>query len=40
MSFFTGFATGLAKSVDTQLKESIERTRDNIEMVHYANGRL
>ena len=33
MSFFTGFATGLAKSVDTQLKESIERTRDNIDMV-------
>ena len=33
MSFLTGFATGLAKSVDTQLKESIERTRDNIDMV-------
>jgi hypothetical protein len=33
MSFFMGFATGLAKSVDTQLKESIERTRDNIDMV-------
>ena len=33
MSFFMGLATGLAKSVDTQLKESIERTRDNIDMV-------
>lgn len=33
MSFFTGFVTGLAKSVDTQLKSSIERTRDNIDMI-------
>lgn len=33
MSFLTGFATGFAKSVDTQLRESIERTRDNIDMV-------
>jgi len=33
MSFLTGFATGLARSVDAQLKESIERTRDNIDMV-------
>lgn len=33
MSFLTGFATGFAKSVDAQLKESIERTRDNIDMV-------
>lgn len=33
MSFLTGFATGFAKSVDTQLRESIERTRDNIDMI-------
>lgn len=33
MSFLTGFATGFAKSVDTQLRESIERTRENIDMV-------
>jgi hypothetical protein len=33
MSFLTGFATGFAKSVDTQLQKSIERTRDNIDMV-------
>jgi hypothetical protein len=33
VSFFTGFVTGLAKSVDTQLKSSIERTRDNIDMI-------
>ena len=33
MGFFTGFATGFAQSVDRQLKESIERTRDNIDMV-------
>ena len=33
MSFLTGFATGFAKSVDTQLRKSIERTRDNIDMI-------
>jgi len=33
MSFLTGFVTGLAKSVDKQVQASIERTRDNIDMV-------
>ena len=33
MSFFTGFVTGLAGSVDKQLQASIERTRENIDMV-------
>ncbi len=31
MSFFTGFVTGLAKSVDEQLKKDMERTQDRIQ---------
>lgn len=33
MSFLTGFVTGFSQSVDTQLRESIDRTRDNIDMI-------
>lgn len=33
MSFLTGFVTGLAGSIDKQLQSSIERTRENIDMV-------
>jgi len=33
MSFFLGFATGAAKAVDKSLQDSIERTRDNIDMI-------
>ena len=33
MSFLTGFVTGLAGSIDKQVQSSIERTRDNIDMV-------
>ena len=31
MSFIAGFATGLAKSVDEQLKKSMERTQERID---------
>ena len=31
MSFATGFITGLAKSVDEQLKKDMERTQDRIQ---------
>ena len=31
MSFFTGFVSGLAKSVDEQLKKDMERTQDRIQ---------
>ena len=31
MSFATGFATGLAKSVDDNLKKDMERTQDRID---------
>lgn len=33
MSFFLGFATGAAKAVDKSLQDSIQRTRDNIDMI-------
>lgn len=33
MSFLTGFVTGLAGSIDKQVQKSVERTRDNIDMV-------